>query len=166
MDAASRRRLQALRKWGEDVIATARVLLGPRSAGLATAFSAVYVGIAGLVLWVITCALGVQSIAPLQAIAIYAFALAANLVILLPFDLGLIETAGAAGLMAYGVPNASAVAIMLMHRAVCGVVTAGLTATALAVLRPQVRAALHGYGHDEIHADMTSDRRTDNGGAV
>jgi uncharacterized membrane protein YbhN (UPF0104 family) len=160
MDASSRGRLQALRHWGEGVIATARVLLRPRSAGLAAAFSAVHVGIAGLVLWVITCALGVQSI------AIYAFALAANLLILLPFDLGLIETAGAAGLMAYGVPNASAVAIMLMHRAVCGVLTAGLTATGLAVLRPQVQAALHGYGRDEIRADMTSGRRKDNGGAV
>ncbi|HZS90936.1 MAG TPA: lysylphosphatidylglycerol synthase transmembrane domain-containing protein [Chloroflexota bacterium] len=147
------RRRAALGQWGAQVRTVAGALLRPRHLGPAAVCATTYVTLAGLVLWAIAQALGLAGLSPVQGIAIYAFALAANLIIVVPFDVGLIETAGTAALMACGVPRAAAVAVMLLHRVVCGVLTAGLTLIGLAVLRRQVCAAWHGHARGEPDAD-------------
>jgi uncharacterized membrane protein YbhN (UPF0104 family) len=138
------------------VVAT---LLHPRRLIPAVTGGAAYVTLAGVILWVIARALDVAGIGPAQGIAIYAFALVANLLIIVPFDLGIIETAGTAALVACGIPGAAAVAIMLLHRVVCGVLTAGLTVTGLAVLRRQVGAARRGQAPREQPATPPPEER-------
>jgi uncharacterized membrane protein YbhN (UPF0104 family) len=147
------RRRAALGQWSAQVRTVAGILVRPRHLGPAVVCAATYVTLAGLVLWAIAHALGVGGLGPLQGIAIYAFALAANLLIVVPFHVGLIETAGTAALVACGVPRAAAVAVLLLHRVVCGVLTAGLTLIGLVVLRRQVGAAWHGHARGESDAE-------------
>ncbi len=138
-------RRATFRQRGAELLTVVGNLLRPRSLGPAAVCAVIYVVLAGVILWAIAHALGVSGIGPARSIAIYAFALAANLLVLVPFDLGLIETAGTAALVACGVPSDAAVATMLLHRVVCGLLTAAITVTGLIVLRRQVGAAWRGH---------------------
>ena len=86
--------------------------------------------------------LGLHGIGFTQALVVYAFALGAGLIIPVPIDLGLTELSGLAALMAFGVPRADALTVMLLQRLVSSTLTGGISLAGLAVLRRHVAAAL------------------------
>ena len=108
----------------------------------AALLSAAYIAVAALELWAIAAGLGLHGIGFTQALIVYAFALAAGLIIPVPIDLGLTELSGLAALMAYGVPRADALTVMLLQRLVSTTLTAGISLAGLAALRRHVAAAL------------------------
>ena len=126
-----------------------RGLLRPSVLGPATALSAGYIAVGALSLWAIAAALGVHQVGAVEALSVYTFALAANLLIVVPVNLGLTELGGLAALTLFGVPRADAVAILLLQRALSGVLTGAVALTALALLREQVALALRGAPHRE-----------------
>src|SRR5918911_242428 len=141
---ASRRRprLRAVWAWYNGFIGSADALLCLRALGPATVLSAAYIAIAALELWAIAAGLGLHGIGFTQALIVYAFALAAGLIIPVPIDLGLTELSGLAALMAFGVPRADALTVMLPQRLLSSTLTAGISLAGLAVLRRHVAAAL------------------------
>src|ERR687887_2097994 len=141
---ASRRRprLRAVWAWYAGFIGSADALLCPRALGPAAVLSAAYIAVAALELWAIAAGLGLHRIGFAQALVVYAFALAAGLIIPVPIDLGLTELSGLAALMAFGVPRADALTVMLLQRLVSSTLTGGIALAGLAALRRHVAAAL------------------------
>src|ERR671935_42958 len=143
MGSCRRPRLRAVSAWYAGFIGSADSLLCLRALGPAAALSAAYIAVAALELWAIAAGLGLHSIGFEQALVVYAFALAAGLIVPVPIDLGLTELSGLAALMACGVPRADALTVMLLQRLLSSTLTAGISLVSLAVLRRHVAAALH-----------------------
>ena len=142
MASGRRPRLRPVWAWYAGFIGSADALLCLRALGPAAALSAAYIAIAALELWAIAAGLGLHGIGFTQALIVYAFALAAGLIIPVPIDLGLTELSGLAALMAFGVPRADALTVMLLQRLVSTTLTAGISLAGLAALRRHVAAAL------------------------
>lgn len=148
-DDGKRTLVQQGRAWLDRFAASAAGLLRMEILVPAAAFSAGYIAIGALSLWAITAALGVQGIGIAHALAAYTFALAANLLIVVPVDLGLTELSGLAVLVLFGVARADAVAILLLQRALSAVLTGTVALATLGLLREQVALALRGAPHRE-----------------
>jgi uncharacterized protein (TIRG00374 family) len=141
---ASRRRprLRPVSAWYAGFIGSADALLCLRALVPAAVLSAAYIAVAALALWAIAAGLGLHGLGFTQALVVYAFALGAGLIIPVPIDLGLTELSGLAALMAFGVPRADALTVMLLQRLVSSTLTGGISLVGLAVLRRHVAAAL------------------------
>ncbi len=137
------------RDWLDRFATSAAGLLRPGVLGPATALSAGYIAAGALVLWAIAAAVGVHQVGAMEALSVYTFALAANLLVVIPVDLGLTELSGLAALTLFGVPRADAVAILLLQRTLSGMLTGAVALAALALLREQVALALRGAPHPE-----------------
>lgn len=141
--------MQQGRAWLDRFAVSAAGLLRRETLAPAAALSAGYIAIGALSLWAITAALGVQGIGLAQALGVYTFALAANLLIVVPVDLGLTELSGLAVLVLFGVTRADAVAILLLQRALSGALTGTVALATLGLLREQVALALRGEPYQE-----------------
>ena len=90
-------------------------------------------------------AYGLPNVGPLEATAIYSFVLALVILVPLPSDLGLSEGSGRAVFLAYGVPLAQGLTIMLISRFAVLLFTEALAGAALMLFRGErhVKGELH-----------------------
>jgi uncharacterized membrane protein YbhN (UPF0104 family) len=104
--------LDGIKRLREGVATLARPQLLARQAVLC----ALYIGTAGLALFALTVGLGVNEVSLWQSLGIYAFTMTVGLLMPLPIDFGVIEISGVGALLASGVSQEVAVAIMLINR--------------------------------------------------
>ncbi|MBV8083786.1 MAG: flippase-like domain-containing protein [Chloroflexi bacterium] len=109
-------------------------LLRPGVIWRASLFSAGYLAFSVAAFYVVLQAYGEPQIGLQQATAVYCFVLAMVILVPLPSDLGLSEGSGVAALLAYGVPLAQGVTIMLITRFAALVFTELLAGVTLLVL--------------------------------
>jgi uncharacterized membrane protein YbhN (UPF0104 family) len=144
--AHSHPRLRPAWLWWTDFVRWADLLLRPRAIGVAAALCAGYIACAALELWAIVAALSIPGIGLHEALVVYAFALGLELTIPIPTDLGLMEISGLAALMAYGMPRADALTVMLIQRILSTILVSGIAGVSLVLLRGHLAAILRTRG--------------------
>ena len=82
----------------------------------AAVFTAAYLAVTVAAFYVTIKAYGLPGLGPVQAAAIYCFVLALVILVPLPSDLGVSEGSGVGILLAFGVPLAQGLTIMLINR--------------------------------------------------
>ena len=121
--------------WLSDQLASFLVgledLMHPGVIARAGALTATYLTFSVGAFYVIVRAYGLPHIGPAEAAAIYCFVLTLIILVPLPSDLGLSEGSGVAVLLAYGVPLAEGLTIMLITRFAVLVFTEMLAGAAL-----------------------------------
>jgi uncharacterized membrane protein YbhN (UPF0104 family) len=128
-------RLRPAWLWWTDFVRWADILLRPRAIGVATALCAGYMACAALGLWAIVAALSIPGIGLHEALGVYAFVLGLELTIAIPTDLGVLEVSGLAVLMAYGLPRADALTVMLTQRILSTILVSSIAVVSLVLLR-------------------------------
>jgi uncharacterized protein (TIRG00374 family) len=93
-----------------------RDLLTPRTLATESLLGAAYLATAGLAFYIAALGLGISDVSFWQLLAVYAFSLAAGLILPLPIDLGVFEVGGLGALVAYGVSKEVALSLMLVNR--------------------------------------------------
>src|SRR5256714_15428706 len=146
-------RLRPAWLWWTDFVRWADVLLRPRAIGIAAALCAGYIACAALGLWAIVAALSIPGIGLREALSVYAFALGLELTIPIPTDLGLMEVSGLAVLMAYGMPRADALTVMLIQRILSTILVSGIAGVILVLLRDHLAAILRTQGRGRAASD-------------
>ena len=111
--------------------------------GRACLLTVVYLAFTISAFWVIVQAYGLASIGPLQALAIYAFVLAIIIINPLPSDLGISELSGTGILLAFGVPVAEGLTVMLIARFSLLLSVDVLALGATALLRRSIRSTIN-----------------------
>jgi len=146
-------RLRPAWLWWTDFVRWADVLLRPGAIGIAAALCAGYIACAALGLWAIVAALSIPGIGLREALSVYAFALGLELTIPIPTDLGLMEVSGLAVLMAYGMPRADALTVMLIQRILSTILVSGIAGVILVLLRDHLAAILRTQGRGRAVSD-------------
>jgi uncharacterized membrane protein YbhN (UPF0104 family) len=139
-------RLRPAWLWWTDFVRWADILLRPRAIGVAAALCAGYIACAALELWAIVAALSIPPIGLHEALGVYAFVLGLELTIPIPTDLGLMEVSGLAVLMAYGMPRADALTVMLIQRILSTILVSSIAGVSLVLLRGHLAAILRTRG--------------------
>jgi hypothetical protein len=117
-------------------------LVHPRPLAAESLLCAGYLVTAAVGLYVLTRGVGVDHLSFWQILAIYAFSLAAGLILPLPIDLGVVELTGAGALVASGVSREEAVSIMLLNRLLSVGAAVVIAAIGTLLLRDELREAL------------------------
>lgn len=104
--------LGAIRRFREGAAA----LCSPRLLASQAMLCGLYISCAGVGLLVLAIGLGINNVSWWQFIGIYAFTMTVGLLMPLPIDLGVIEVSGVGALLACGVSQEVAVALMLLNR--------------------------------------------------
>ena len=139
-------RLRPAWLWWTDFVRWADVLLRPGAIGIAAALCAGYIACAALALWAIVAALSIPSIGLREALCVYAFALGLELTIPIPTDLGLMEVSGLAALMAYGMPRADALTVMLIQRILSTILISIIAGVSFVLLRGHLATTVRSDG--------------------
>lgn len=119
-------------------------LLTPRTVAATLTYSALYLVVAGLGLYVLALALGITGVSVRDVLAVYFFSLAVGLIIPLPVDLGAIELGGLGAFVAIGVGRDLGLSAMIVNRVLsigASLLIAGLV---LVLLRREVALAMRG----------------------
>lgn len=111
-----RRRLHKLAESYTTFRDGAKDILHPRALLVTLAFSATYLVLAGLGLYVIARGLNITGISVGDALSVYFFSLAMGLIIPIPVDIGVIELTGLGAFMAVGVGRNAALGAVLVNR--------------------------------------------------
>jgi uncharacterized membrane protein YbhN (UPF0104 family) len=114
-------------------------LLRPGVVWRAALFSAAYLAFTVAAFYVILQAFGEPQVGLDQATAIYCFVLTMVILVPLPSDLGLSEGSGVTVMLAFGIPLAQSVTIMLIARFSALLFTELLTGTCLVLFRRELR---------------------------
>jgi uncharacterized membrane protein YbhN (UPF0104 family) len=128
--------------WWTDFVRWADILLRPRAIGVAAALCAGYIACAALGLWAIVAALSIPGIGLHEALDVYAFVLGLGLTTPIPTDLGVMEVSGLAALMAYAMPRADALTVMLIQRILSTILVSSIAGVSLVLLRGHLSAIL------------------------
>ena len=139
-------RLRPAWLWWTDFVRWADLLLRPRAIGVAAALCAGYIACAALGLWAVVAALSIPGIGLHEALCVYAFVLGLELTIAIPTDLGVMEVSGLAALMAYGMPRADALTVMLIQRILSTILVSGIAGVSFVLLRGHLAAILRTRG--------------------
>ena len=142
----SHRRLRAAWLWWTEFVRWSDILLRPQAIGVAAALCAGYIACAALALWVIVAALSIPSIGLGEALCVYTFALGLELTIPIPTDLGLMEVSGLAALMAYGMPRADALTVMLIQRILSTILISIIAGVSFVLLRGHLATTVRSDG--------------------
>jgi hypothetical protein len=118
-------------------------LVHPRPLTAEALLCAAYLAVAAVALYVLTLGVGVDSVSLWQMLAIYAFSLAAGLILPLPIDLGVVELTGAGALVATGLSREVAVSIMLLNRLLSVGAAIVIATLGTLFLRDELGEALH-----------------------
>lgn len=152
----------AAHKWGHTVVAPRRLkervvvqramneaaqfragtaaLWRPRVLAAQGILGALYLTIAGVILYVVLRGVGLGEVTPGQALGVFFFSLAAFLIS--PLSVGMMEVSGVTALVVVGVDEPTAVGAMLIYRVLRTGFPLALALLGLAVLHRDVRAAL------------------------
>lgn len=96
--------------------AGAKDILHPRPIAVTLGFSAAYLSLAGLALYIVTDGLGIPHLTVSMTMSVYFFSLALGLLIPIPVDIGVIELSGLGAFTAFGVGRNAALSAMLVNR--------------------------------------------------
>jgi uncharacterized membrane protein YbhN (UPF0104 family) len=124
--------------------AGAVALWRPRVLVVQSILGALYLTVAGTVLYVVLRSLGIGHVTFWQALGVYFFSLAFFL--LSPVSVGMIEVSGVAALVVVGVDEPAAVGAMLLYRLLRTGFPLAIAVVGLAILHREVRAALRERG--------------------
>lgn len=119
--------------------AGAVTLLHPRVLMVPSLLGALYLTVAGIVLYVVLRSLGIGHVTVWQALGVFFFSLAFFLIS--PVSVGMIEVSGVAALVVVGVNEPSAVGAMLIYRVLRTGFPLAIACVGLVVLHDEVRAA-------------------------
>ncbi len=121
-------------------------------------YTAAYLAFTISAFWVVVQAYGLPSIGPIQALAIYCFVLAIIILNPLPSDLGISELSGVGIFLAFGVPPAEGLTVMLIARFSTLFSVEAMAAGAFLVVRPDLSGrpasepAADGARYDALYA--------------
>ncbi len=136
-------------------------LLHPHVLTIGSLFSATYLALGGLGLYVIIAGLGIPRVSVWQALAAYFFTVVFAAIIPLPMDFGSTEVSGTGALLAMGVARSGAVASVLIQRGLNLLCTLIIAAVTFLVLHDELRAALAVRGEHAIRPTTATAYTTD-----
>jgi uncharacterized protein (TIRG00374 family) len=117
-------------------------LINLRTLLVETVLGAAYLATAGVAFYLAAIGLGITGVVFPQLFAIYAFSLAAGLILPLPIDLGVFEVSGVGALVASGVSKDVALSLMLVNRLLSVGSALLIGGVAMLVLRDELKAVL------------------------
>lgn len=118
------------------------VLARPRMLAAQAVLGGSYICCAGVGLFVLAIGLGVDNVSLLQIVGIYAFTMTVGLLMPLPIDFGVIEISGVGALLASGISQEVAVALMLLNRVLNLGAAIAIAAVATLFFREELHRAL------------------------
>lgn len=121
----------------------AAALLRPSVLAATLAYSALYLSVAALGLFILVRGLGITNASLPDVFAVYFFSLALGLIIPLPVDIGAIEVGGLGAFVAIGVGRSAGLSAMIVNRVLSVLASLLIGAIAIVVLHREVRVALH-----------------------
>lgn len=119
---------------------SAKDILRPGPLAVSLVFSATYLTLAGLGLYIVASGLNITGVTVADALAVYFFSLALGLLIPIPVDIGVIELSGLGAFMAFGVGRNAALSAMLVNRLLSIGVSLALAFIVVALLRREAPA--------------------------
>ena len=122
--------------------AGAGALLQARILAVQGLLGALYLIVAGTVLYLVVRGLGIGHVSLWEALAVYFFGLGFALISPIPLDIGVLEVSGVGALLAVGVSEPDAVGVMLLNRALRTATPLAIALVVVVILRDEVRAAL------------------------
>ena len=134
--AVFQRALNEIRQFRAGAVA----LLHPRVLVVQSILGALYLTVAGTVLYVVLRSLGMGQVTLGQALGVYFFSLAFFLIS--PVSVGMLEVSGVAALVVVGVDEPSGVGAMLIYHLLRTAFPLAIALAGLVILRDEVRAAL------------------------
>jgi uncharacterized protein (TIRG00374 family) len=120
----------------------AGALLHPRVLAVQSLLGALYVIVAGAVLYLVVRGLGIGHVSLWEALALYFFGLGFTLISPIPLDIGVLEVSGVGALLAVGMSEPDAVGVMLLNRALRTATPLAIALVVVVILRDEVRAAV------------------------
>lgn len=122
--------------------AGAAVLVRPRVLAAQSLLGALYLSVAGTVLYLVVRGPGIGHVSVWEAPAVYFFGLGFALISPIPLDIGVLEVSGVGALLAVGVSEPDAVGVMLLNRALRTATPLVMALAVFVLLRDELRAAL------------------------